>query len=73
MSKILYHIPSFSVTGESTGALYFEPSERVYLKLNNVVDLYLSNIDVDLVRDDETLARDVTGKTTVLFHLRPSK
>lgn len=73
MSKILYHIPSFSVTGESTGALYFEPSERVYLKLNNVVDLYLSNIDVDLVRDDETLARDVTGKTTVIFHLRPSK
>jgi len=73
MSKILYHLPSFSQTGESTGALYFEPSERVYLKMNNVVDLYLSNIDVDLVRDDETLARDVTGKTTVLFHLRQSK
>ena len=73
MSKILYHLPAFSQSGQSTGALYFEPSERVYLKMNNVVDLYLSNIDVDLVRDDETLARDVTGKTTVLFHIRPSK
>ncbi len=73
MSKILYHLPSFTQTGATTGALYFEPSERVYLKMNNVVDLYLSNIDVDLVRADETLARDVTGKTTVIFHIRPSK
>jgi hypothetical protein len=73
LSKILYHIPTFSQTGESTGALFFEPSERVYLKLNNAVDLFLSNIDVDLVRDDETLASDITGKTTVVFHIRDAK
>ena len=73
MSKILYHIPTFSQTGDSTGALFYEPSERVYLKLNNPVDVFLSNIDVDLVRDDETLATDLTGKTTILFHIRDAK
>lgn len=69
-SKILYHLPSFSNDGTSTGALYFEPSERVYLKLNNIVDQFITTMEVDIVNADETLAEDVTGKTTVIFHIR---
>jgi len=69
-SKILYHVPAFSNTGSRTGALFFEPNERVYLKLNNTEDLYLSTIEVDMVYSDETLAEDLQGKTTVVFHIR---
>jgi len=69
-SKILYHLPAFSNDGTSTGGLYFEPSERVYLKLNNIVDQFITTIEVDIVNADETLADDVTGKTTVIFHIK---
>jgi len=69
-SKILYHIPAFSNTGTRVGALFFEPNERVYLKLNNPSDLFLSTIEVDLVYADETLATDLQGKTTVVLHVR---
>jgi signal peptidase I len=72
-SKILYHLPAFSNTGQRVGALYFEPNEKTYLKLNNPQDIYLSNIDVDIVYSDETLATDLQGKTTVLFHIRDAK
>ncbi len=69
-SKILYHVPAFSNTGSRTGALFFEPNERVYLKLNNTEDLFLSTIEVDMVYSDETLATDLQGKTTIIFHVR---
>jgi hypothetical protein len=72
-SKILYHLPAFSNTGTRVGALYFEPNEKTYLKLNNPSDLYLSTVDIDMVYSDETLATDLQGKTTVIFHIRDAK
>lgn len=68
-SKIIYHIPSFSNSGESTGALYFSPTERVYIDLNNPQDLYVSDIQLDICHDDETLATELQGKTTVVLHI----
>lgn len=69
-SKILYHLPAFSNTGQRVGALFFEPGEKVYLKLNNTSDLFLSTLEIDLVYSDETLATDLQGKTTVVLHIR---
>jgi len=69
-SKILYHLPTFSNTGARTGALFFEPNERVYLKLNNTEDLFLSTLEIDLCYADETLATDLQGKSTVCLHIR---
>jgi hypothetical protein len=69
-SKILYHIPAFANTGTRVGALFFEPNERVYLKLNNTTDLFLSTVEIDVVYADETLATDLQGKTTVVLHVR---
>jgi len=69
-SKILYHLPTFSNTGTRAGALFFEPNERVYLKLNNTEDLFLSTIEIDLCYADETLATDLVGKTCVILHVR---
>ena len=72
-SKILYHIPAFSNTGARVGALFFEPNERVYLKLGNTEDLYLSTLEIDIVYADEKLAIDLVGKTTVVLHIQDHK
>tara|TARA_R100001463_G_scaffold26216_2_gene61556 strand:+ start:4037 stop:5872 length:1836 start_codon:yes stop_codon:yes gene_type:complete len=69
-SKILYHLPAFSTTGSRVGSLFFEPTERVYLKLNNTEDLFLSTVEIDIVYADETLAIDLVGKTTIALHIR---
>ena len=73
MSNILYHIPSFSNSGNETGSLHFEPSEMVYLDLNNTEPIYISTLEVDMVYGDETLATDLAGKTTVVFHTRRNR
>jgi len=72
-SKILYHLPRFDNAGLESGGLFFEPAERVYLKLNNLTDIFISDIEVDIVKSDETLADSLTGKTIVCFHLRRSE
>ena len=73
LSKILYHLPRFDNSGAEVGGLFFEPSERVYLKLNNIDDLFINDIEVDIVNSDETLATNLTGKTIVCFHIRDAK
>jgi hypothetical protein len=71
-SKILYHLPSFSNNGESTGALYFEPTSiPVYVDLQNTTEIMMNSIEVDIVKTDESLATLLTGRTTVIFHIRP--
>ena len=69
-SKIIYHVPSFANNGESTGALYFAPPERVYIDLNNPQDLFISDIKLDICHDDETLATELQGKTTIVLHIK---
>ncbi len=73
LSKILYHIPTFSNSGNTVGALHLEPAEMVYLDLNNPNEVNLSTIEVDLVYNDETLATGIEGKTVVVFHIRRSR
>ena len=69
----MYHLPAFSNTGLSTGSLFFEPTERTYLKLNNTVEEFISTIEVDFVYSDETLATDLAGKSVVMFHIREAR
>ena len=72
-SKILYHIPRFDNSGTEFGALFFEPTERTYLKLNNSNKLVINDFEISLVNADETLADNITGKTIVVLHLRKSR
>ena len=69
-SKIVAHLPRFDNSGNETGGLYFEPQERVYLKLNNTTELTLNQLDVDIVYDNEQLCTAITGKTIIVFHIR---
>ena len=73
-SQILYQLPRFDGAGNSVGVgLYYEPHERTYIKINNTDDIVLNQFSVDFVNADESLSTSLTGKSVVLFHIRPCK
>ena len=72
-SKILYHMPRFDNANNDVGGLFFEPHERTYLKLNNTHKLIINDFDISLCNANETLARNITGKTIVMLHFRKSR
>jgi len=69
-SKIVAHLPRFDVSGNDTGGLYFEPSEKTYIDLNNPNDLYLNSFDIDYCYENEQLCKALVGKTITVFHIR---
>ena len=69
-SKILYHMPKFDTSGVEIGALFYEPNERTYVKLNNTAKLVINDFDLSLVNSDETLADNIVGKTIIMLHFR---
>ncbi len=69
-SKIVAHLPRFDTSGNDTGGLYFEPSEKTYIDLNNPTDLYLNSFDVDYCYENERLCTALVGKTITVFHIR---
>ena len=73
-SKILYHIPRFDSSGRDNGyGLYFEPHERVYIKLNNSEEELVNEFALDICQDSEILAEDLLGETIICLHVRESK
>lgn len=73
VSKIIYHVPRFDNAGNEFGGLFFEPGERVYVKLNNTEKLTRNEFSLSLVNADETLATNITGKTIIMLHFRKAK
>ena len=69
-SKIIYHLPRFDNAGNESGALYFSPPERVYINLNNPDELVINSIDIALVKGNEQLADNITGKTVCCLHIK---
>ena len=72
-SKLIAHLPRFDSAGNEVGGLFFEPHELVYIALNNPADMYMNTIDIDLVYDNESYARCLSGKSIVCLHLRTIK
>jgi hypothetical protein len=70
-SKILFQVPRFDNSGAETGALFFQNPDKTYIDLNNPTDFTITDLDVHFVRKDETFAKDLTGSSEVLFHIRP--
>ena len=69
-SKILFQVPRFDNSGAETGALFFQNPDKTYIDLNNPTDFTLTDLDVHFVRKDETFAKDLTGSSEVVFHIR---
>ena len=73
-SKILYHVPRFDNSGNDTGSdLFFEPTEKTYISLNNTNELHINAFDIDIVTEQEILSTDLVGKTIVVLHFRQQK
>jgi hypothetical protein len=70
-SKILFQVPKFDNAGNSTGALQFQAQDRLYVDLKNASELNMTDINVQFVGSDERFADDLTGQSSVLFHIRP--
>lgn len=69
-SKILFQVPRFDNSGTETGALFFQNPDKTYVSLNNSDELRITDLDVHFVRKDETFAKDLTGSSEVVFHIR---
>lgn len=69
-SKILFQVPRFDNAGTETGALFFQNPDKTYVDLKNTTELRITDLDVHFVRKDETFARDLTGSSEVVFHIR---
>jgi len=74
-SRILYQVPRFDTSNRDTGtALYYEPHQRTYVKLNNTEPLSLNELHLSLCDSMERLAdRGITGKTVICLHFQQSQ
>ena len=72
-SKILFQIPRFDNSGLETGALFFQNNDKTFIDLKNAAPLKLTDLDVHLVRKDETFAKDLTGSTEVVLVVRKKR
>ena len=56
-----------------TGALYFQNNDKTYVDLNNATELRVTDLDVHIVRKNETFVNDLTGSTEIVFHVRKKR
>ncbi len=73
ISRILYSLPRFDNAGNTQGNLYFQSSEKTYIKLNNTEQLTINQLDIDLVDRSERIVKDLTGNTVVILYVRKSR
>lgn len=73
ISNIIYSCPKFDAQGNTGGLLFYEPAERVYVKLNNVDKQVVNSLDVDIVDVNEKIIDNLVGNTLAVLHFRKSK
>ena len=70
LSKIIYQLPQFSNDGRQFGPLYFEASEKTYVKLHNTSPMILNMLQIQIVDAQERELNSLTGDTQIVFHIR---
>ena len=73
ISNIIYSCPKFDSQGNTGGLLFYEPSERVYVKLNNSEKITVNSLYLDIVNVNEKVLEELTGNTIVVLHFREAK
>jgi hypothetical protein len=73
ISNIIYSCPKFDAQGNTGGLLFYEPAERVYVKLNNVDKQVINSLDIDIVDVNEKVINSLVGNTLSVLHFRKSK
>jgi len=73
ISNIIYSCPKFDSQGNTGGLLFYEPSERVYVKLNNSEKITVNSLYLDMVNVNEKVLEELIGNTIVVLHFREAK
>jgi len=68
-SKILAHLPRFD-NNQSTGRLYFEPNNLIFVDLDNPNDIQVNEFDIDFCYVNEQYATALTGQSIVALYFR---
>ena len=68
-SQIIAHLPRFDGQAE-TGRLYYEPSEIMWLDLDNAQELKVSSFDISMVYVNEQFCTALTGQTIAVLAFR---
>ena len=68
-SKILAHLPRFD-NSQSTGRLYFEPNNFVWLDLDNPSEMSVNEFDISFCYVNEQYAQILTGQSIVCLYFR---
>jgi len=69
-SKILYTLPQQDQRGGSSGILYYEPHDRVYVKVGNPEPLTINTFDLSICDENEILAKTLQDQTIICLHFR---
>jgi hypothetical protein len=68
-SKIISHLPRFD-NNQSTGRLYFEPKNFVWIDLDNPSELNVTDFDISFCYSNEQYAKILTGQSIVCLYFR---
>ena len=68
-SKIISHLPRFD-NNQSTGRLYFEPKNFVWIDLDNPSELNVTDFDISFCYSNEQYATILTGQSIVCLYFR---
>jgi len=68
-SDIIAHLPRFDGVN-SLGPLYLEPSNMVYIDLNNPAPIKMNAFDLSLCYSNEQYATGLCGTTIIVLHFR---
>lgn len=69
-SKILWSLPRFSNSGATTGPLYFQQAQPIYLALRNSAPLVINDLRIEFVDKDERVVSDLGGESVVVLHFK---
>jgi len=68
-SQIIGHLPRFDST-QSTGRLYFEPNNFVWIDLDNPSEISVSDFNISFCYSNEQYATILTGQSIVVLYFR---
>ena len=68
-SRIIAHLPRFS-GNQSIGSLYLQPSNLIYVDLNNSEEMKVNSFDISLCYNDETFVESLSGSTIICLHIK---
>ena len=66
VSKIISEI---DLINDAEGLILYEPSERVYLELNNPEEILINSIDIDIVDIKERVINYLEDGTVIILHV----